>query len=110
MDNSLLFELEKRLSKDDFGVVMSIAMTPTSELYKEAQASWLKEDKERLSQLEKKLTEFNKLYRIHFDKPLYREINTIAIEDIKNEMEEINARLCGDQTSKRSVRYRLAGN
>jgi hypothetical protein len=71
---------------------------------------WLKEDCEYLSYLKQELQEFNKLYLHHLDKPLYVEINTMVINDLKNEMEATNARLHKYQAGQRGIRYRLEGN
>lgn len=81
-----------------------------SDLWEEIKQFWIKEDYNYLSYLKKQLQEFNKLYLKYFDKPLYREINTMVIEDIKNETEAANARLHKYQTNQRSIRYCLAGD
>jgi hypothetical protein len=79
-------------------------------LCEEIRQIWTREDYKYLEYLKKKLVEFSHLYLRHFDKPLYREVNRMVIEDIKKEMEGLNAGLCGDKANRRDIRYHLAGN
>ena len=71
---------------------------------------WLNEDIKYKQYLQGQLLEFGKLYLNHFEKPLYREINTMVIENLKRELEDVNARLCSNQAGERSIRYYMAEN
>ena len=71
---------------------------------------WEKQDRQELARLKLELKEFNKLYLKHFEKPLYRKANILVIQVLTDGIKELHARLYGNKTSRRSVRYRMAGH
>lgn len=76
-------------------------------IFKEIEDWNRKEDLEYLQHCKDELVKFSKLYLKHLDKPLYQEINLMVINDLKKELEEVNARLHGNKTNQRCIHYRL---
>ena len=80
------------------------------DLLNEVKRQWMREDIMYQQYLKRELAEFGKLYLNNFDKPLYREINTMVIKDLTKDLGVINARLYKNKAGSRSVRYRLEEN
>ena len=81
-----------------------------NDIVSEVKAQWLNEDINYGQYLKKEIAEFGKLYLNHFEKPLYREVNTMVIEELNRELEVVNARINYNQAGGRSFRYCLEEN
>jgi len=76
-------------------------------IFKEIEVWNRREDLEYLQYCKDELVRFSKLYLKYLDKPLYQEVNLMVINDLKKELEEVNARLHGNKTNQRCIHYRL---